>query len=425
MICVVAHVVSWLVLWSDLGLGFHDIYSLKWYYPDNGQGKEGGPQSNNFTNPLILMATYLFMVSMFFNWFRRKFFDVFYVLHQVTFAALTVATFWHAASAWYYLAPGLLLWITDRLLRVSDGRSWRAKIKDARVVDVGGGEWITWLKVRVGDEEEEEEAASSSSSSSSCPIRTCGDMFRLCFRKSRAAHKSSPAFKFTAGQYAFLHVPSISAIAHPFTISNAPPANNIIDIEFCVKAVGDPNQFTQKIKEVGQRLEASIEGPYGHSAALEPTIHERLVLLSGGIGVTPCISILRDILLELDGQEVGRYSFLKKIDFIWVVRDEKMLELFSEVFEKSLKYHPILSVSCYITRTRIKNFDDVEGNQGWRAAQVKDGRPNLLQVLMDNEGISDISKTQVFACGPTSLVNSGRDAARSVGCNFHSEAFEF
>ncbi|GMH55109.1 hypothetical protein TL16_g01823 [Triparma laevis f. inornata] len=296
-------------------------------------------------------------------------------LMAATFAVLTIATFWHAASAWYYLTPGLLLWIVDRFLRVSERKSGSKKNKKTT---------------------------------------------------------TTPAFEFNAGQYAFLHVPSISKVAHPFTISSA-SSQRTQTVEFCIKAVGkNPTQFTQKIRQLEssnfKALEASVEGPYGLSANLDPLSHEHLVLLCGGIGVTPCISILRDILSEFEeGRGRGRYSFLKKVDFVWVVRDEKILNLFAEVFEASLKYHPVINVHCHVTRTRTNEHDDIEGqeNQGWRATFVKDGRPDLVQLLRDDEGISDVTKTQVSACGPTSLVGSDSFAAKSVGCNFHSEAFEF
>lgn len=47
---------------------------------------------------------------------RRKYFELFYWSHFLSMV-LFAATLWHAASAWYFLLPGLALWAADHALR--------------------------------------------------------------------------------------------------------------------------------------------------------------------------------------------------------------------------------------------------------------------------------------------------------------------
>ncbi len=42
--------------------------------------------------------------------------QVFYYAHH-TFLALFLAVLWHAPSAWYYIVPGLAMWVLDVVLR--------------------------------------------------------------------------------------------------------------------------------------------------------------------------------------------------------------------------------------------------------------------------------------------------------------------
>lgn len=152
-------------------------------------------QPDNFTNPLVLAATYLtfFMGFMSQNWFRRRFFGFFYILHQATFVMLTTATFWHAASSWYFLMPGLSLWMYDRCRRVGD-MSVNVEISDIQVFSVGNSEKVTKVTIKLL-------SAAPSPKSITCPVSSVSAF--MSYFSPRPRHP----FTFKAGQYAFLHIP--------------------------------------------------------------------------------------------------------------------------------------------------------------------------------------------------------------------------
>jgi predicted ferric reductase len=98
-------------------------------------------------------------------------------------------------------------------------------------------------------------------------------------------------FDFHAGQFAWLnlgHSP-FSLVEHPFSISSAPEDRP--RVEFTIKQSGD---FTDRIGEVPAGTIAWLDGPYG---AFTPAGRDatRLVLIGGGVGFAPVISILRSL----------------------------------------------------------------------------------------------------------------------------------
>jgi predicted ferric reductase len=93
-----------------------------------------------------------------------------------------------------------------------------------------------------------------------------------------------------AGQFVFISVEGSSGFGevHPFTISSAPGEPYL---SLTVKAVGD---FTKSVGPalIGKRV--FIEGPYGNFI-LPPDTSCRIVFLAGGIGITPFLSMIRQM----------------------------------------------------------------------------------------------------------------------------------
>ena len=54
------------------------------------------------------------------EWVRRSHFELFYFTHFASMV-LFLATLWHAASAWYFILPGLALWAFDHGIRFTKG----------------------------------------------------------------------------------------------------------------------------------------------------------------------------------------------------------------------------------------------------------------------------------------------------------------
>lgn len=90
------------------------------------------------------------------------------------------------------------------------------------------------------------------------------------------------------GQFAFVTFKSdnIPGEEHHFTISSAPGTEGFT---YTIKDVGD---FTGYIGELETGDEAVVEGPYGK---FTPPREGTLTLIAGGIGITPFMSMIREI----------------------------------------------------------------------------------------------------------------------------------
>ncbi len=97
-------------------------------------------------------------------------------------------------------------------------------------------------------------------------------------------------FTFIPGQHCLVglpDVPQFSGVAKPFTFSCSPDQPWL---ELTIKEIG---AFTGAIcaRRVGDRV--AIRGPFGNALTFDGTHADDVVMLSGGSGITPFISMLR------------------------------------------------------------------------------------------------------------------------------------
>jgi predicted ferric reductase len=97
--------------------------------------------------------------------------------------------------------------------------------------------------------------------------------------------------RFKAGQFAWLTIgpTPFSMQQHPFSISSS--AAHPQRLEFTIRELGD---FTSTIGSIKVGSTAFVEGPYG---GFVPDLSRRsgLVLIAGGVGIAPMMSILRTL----------------------------------------------------------------------------------------------------------------------------------
>ena len=111
-----------------------------------------------------------------------------------------------------------------------------------------------------------------------------GDVWTITLRPK--AHKG---FQFQPGQFAWLTI-DLSPFhmrEHPFSMSSN--GDNVDKIEFSIKALGD---FTKTIKDIPAGTVAFLDGPYGVFTTDRYEDTGGFVLITGGIGITPIISML-------------------------------------------------------------------------------------------------------------------------------------
>ncbi|MBG9983121.1 hypothetical protein HZY86_08625 [Aerococcaceae bacterium DSM 111020] len=96
-----------------------------------------------------------------------------------------------------------------------------------------------------------------------------------------------------AGQFGFFRFidSQVSSEAHPFSFSSAPTYHQ----DSIIVMIQEDGDFTETLDQVTIGDKVTIEGPYGDFYPEEVRqSNQPMVLLSGGIGVTPNLSVLRE-----------------------------------------------------------------------------------------------------------------------------------
>ncbi len=111
-----------------------------------------------------------------------------------------------------------------------------------------------------------------------------GNVWTLALRS-----RGHEGMHFQPGQFAWitLDISPFRMREHPFSMSSS--AVNPDRLEFSIKALGD---FTNQIKDVKPGTKAYLDGPYGVFTSDRYEDSAGFVLIAGGIGVTPIMSIL-------------------------------------------------------------------------------------------------------------------------------------
>jgi predicted ferric reductase len=193
------------------------------------------------------------------------------------------------------------------------------------------------------------------------------------------------ALRYVPGQFAFIKVSSsaLSGEEHPFTISSSPTRPP--GLQFTIKESGD---WTEKVKEIKVGDRAYADGPFGIFGHLNLDSMGEVIMIAGGIGITPMLSILR----YLHDIKSGR-----KITLLWSNRTQKEVvypEEFSDMAEKMLN----LTVRYVFTREKgLTNAGRLD----------RDGLEKLL---------SDCSReSTVLLCGPPAMMTQVRKDLITIG----------
>lgn len=182
---------------------------------------------------------------------RRTMFELFYYTHHLYILFIIFYILHKGLFFICIMLPGLYLFVIDRFLRLLQSRQ-KVRLVSARVL----------------------------------PCETV----ELNFSKT-------PGLKYTPTSTMFVNIPNISKMQwHPFTVtSNSNLEPNTLSV--VIKCEGS---WTKKLYDsltspsTPPRLQVSIEGPYGPPET-QFLRHDMLVMISGGSGITPFISIIREL----------------------------------------------------------------------------------------------------------------------------------
>ncbi|KAK3800525.1 hypothetical protein RRG08_048728 [Elysia crispata] len=204
-------------------------------------------------------------------------------------------------------------------------------------------------------------------------------------------------------------------------------------------------------------LQIFVDGPYG-SPCREIFETEHAILIGSGIGVTPFASILQSITYRFKAGLVTcpkcMYSWchaprnlmnLKKVDFVWINRDQSNFEWFSSLIcnlEKEQSKEASLkdAISMHMFMTAAPNQYEVNGVGVQMAldlvhhvkktdlltglaTRTQGGRPDFDKLFRDIKAKSTHNRIKVFFCGSPLLGKKIQQACLQHGILFSKEHF--
>ena len=206
---------------------------------------------------------------------------------------------------------------------------------------------------------------------------------------------------FRAGQFAYLSIANnpFSLEQHPFSISSS--AERPGELDFTIKELGD---YTNTIGEIEPGSRAYIDGPYG-SLTLPTESAPGIMLVGGGIGVTPIVSMLRTLRDRGEGH--------LQLILIYAANRREDLAFTAELNDMVSKNHLDLD----ITYVLADPDDDWDGETGFVT-------PDLLSRLLP-EG--SLQEWQYIVCGPPPMMEATEAALVGMGVpldHIESERFD-
>uniref|UniRef100_M1AMX1 Ferric-chelate reductase n=1 Tax=Solanum tuberosum TaxID=4113 RepID=M1AMX1_SOLTU len=204
--------------------------------------------------------------------------------------------------------------------------------------------------------------------------------FELTFSKN-------PALTYNPTSILFVNVPSVSKLQwHPFTIVSS--SNLETDkLSVVIKCMGSWSQKLEKqLSSSPDRLQISTEGPYGPSS-FHFLSRECLVMVSGGSGITPMISIFRELIYRSTLQPNTKVPKVILITSFKNTTDLTMLDLLLPISTTPSNISNLdFQIEAYITRENEPQQHD-HNNQLELASKSK----QQLLVFKQNPKDSPIS----------------------------------
>ncbi|KAF0774407.1 hypothetical protein AaE_001893 [Aphanomyces astaci] len=327
---------------------------------------------------------------------RRHNFQLFWLTH-ILFLPFLVLLFVHGAGAWiappqawFWVAGPLIVYVLERRFRLT---SVFGEQTDLKKVQVTSNAMVLYLKKPRG-------------------------------------------YTFQPGMYLYLKVPELSTFEwHPFTISSA-PEDELLTLH--IRVAGDwTSALHNRLKQQGIPLPSvAIDGPVG-APSMEYANYSTVVLIGGGIGVTPFASILKHLL------HLPRRVKLRKVYFYWITKEQHHMEWFRDMLNQlyDLDSDRRLVSQTYLTnvvdtakseplkliQTFMRARQDRDIFTGLQGSKMNMGRPNWAvelkniagAVCANTRGMDEAEEVGVFLCGPPGLDRDVKANVDKFNANCH------
>lgn len=198
--------------------------------------------------------------------------------------------------------------------------------------------------------------------------------------------RSGQTFSYLPGQFAFLTFQSsgVPAEEHPFTISSAPTRPG--HLEFTIRCSGDWTALAGRLRPGDTAL---VDGPYGQFSHLFVRDRTDVVMIAGGVGITPMLSMIRYMADRKDERHIR---------LVWSNRTEDDI-LYADELKDLESRLPGLEVTHILTRL-----------SGRSSGGGRLNRDILKELLSEYRGTPT-----AFVCGPPLMMKQVRQWLLEIG----------
>ncbi|CAM6092785.1 unnamed protein product [Calypogeia fissa] len=330
------------ILLTGYFISTHDTIELiTWYNSGQGIGVVEGVVA--LAAGVIMMLTALEPV-------RRKFFDLFFTAHHFYLVFLLFFGFHCVGRVMYIIIP-VLIFFMDRFMRAVQSR---------KAVDV-----------------------------LSAKVHKSG-IIELKFAKTTNS-------TYHALSFLYVKLPSVSWLRwHPFSVASS-PLDGTNEISIFIKPLGG---FTKNLHDAlisshnsqsGRDFykcpfsyKVGLDGPYGDESAFYLR-YKKLVLVAGGIGVTPFLAIIRDILHRY---RLNQEDLPSAVQLIYCIRSADELHILDAIAPSSVlpgyEEHLTITVDAYVTSRSATEQDDTTSLPGTHTDVATSREMNYTNTLDDS-----------------------------------------
>ena len=207
-------------------------------------------------------------------------------------------------------------------------------------------------------------------------------------------------FDFEPGQFVWLNTSASGGVKdHPFSIASA--RSSLPQLSFVIRNLGD---YTSKLNDLQVSQKVYVDGPYGSLSLGDAKRAQAIVLLAGGAGIGPLLSLIRGLADVKDTRPIRLIYANNHVDQM-VLQDEiHALEASMPDFKQQLV--------CMETNHQEGLYQGVID------------QTVMTQVLGD----SAIHDWTVFLCGPKPMIAAVKESLKTLNVpnkNIHYEQLSF
>jgi ferredoxin-NADP reductase len=181
-----------------------------------------------------------------------------------------------------------------------------------------------------------------------------------------------PGFSFQPGQYVIVSLGQEGMLVHPLSFSNGPHQDFL---EFTKRMTG--SAYSQYLEGLFLGDKVVLKGPIGDFSM--QGIHDDIVCMAGGIGITPIRSMLIDLAHKHDR---------RAITLIYGNKDEEDIAFFQELTEMNLPDFKLVHVLQH-------SSEKLKTHQGF-----------ITSKIISTEATADLQSSAFLISGPPTMVRT-------------------